>query len=176
MAPLETEPGQGARGPAVKLDRPQLRRAAPSRLDEPHEYDFSEQVGHLLRRAYQRHLAIFQANACEPQITSTQFVTLCTLRDRGPSNQTDIIAATGIDQATIRGIVERLKQRGLVEFQSDPHDRRKVIVTLTGSGTELLQRMIPRAQQISELTMGDLNAAERAALMFTLKKMLGRTD
>ena len=96
------------------------------------------------------------------------------MRDRGPSNQTDIITATGIDQATIRGIIERLKQRGLVEFQSDPHDRRKVIVVLTDSGAELLHRMIPRAHHISELTMGELNPGERAAVIFTLKKMLGR--
>ena len=154
--------------------RPPAQRPSEVPLPRQEEYDFSEQIGHLLRRAYQRHLAIFQANACEPQITSTQFVTLCTLRDQGAANQTEIVAATGIDQATIRGIVERLKRRGLVAFQSDPHDRRKVIVVLTGTGKALLERMIPCAERISELTMGTLNAAERAAIMFALRKMIGR--
>src|SRR4051812_959331 len=49
------------------------------RTDEPGPYVFTEQVGYLLRRAYQRHLAIFQANAGDPQITAVQFSTLCAL-------------------------------------------------------------------------------------------------
>jgi DNA-binding MarR family transcriptional regulator len=136
-------------------------------------YDFSQQIGHLLRRAYQRHLAIFQAHAVDTQLTSTQFVTLCALRDHGPSPQTELIRATGIDQATIRGIIERLAKRGLLAFLSDPHDRRKVILTLTEAGRELLGRMVPNALMISELTMGALNPAERAAVVFTLRKMIG---
>lgn len=144
----------------------------PGRSDDALDYDFSEQVGHLLRRAYQRHLAIFQANAADPQLTSTQFVTLCALRDGGPSAQADLIRATGIDQATIRGIVDRLGRRGLVGFQSDPRDQRKVIVNLTPAGGALLDLMIPRALAISELTMGGLNPAERAAIMFALRKMI----
>ncbi len=135
-------------------------------------YDFSEQVGHLLRRAYQRHLAIFQAHAADPQLTSTQFVVLCALRDHGASAQADLIRATGIDQATIRGIVDRLGKRGLVGFQSDPRDQRKVIVSLTAAGGAVLDQMIPQAEAISELTMGALNPAERAAIMFALRKMI----
>lgn len=54
-------------------------------------YDVTEQVGHLLRKAYQRHTAIFQQQACDPQLTSIQFVTLCALRDHGPSSQAELI-------------------------------------------------------------------------------------
>ncbi len=140
------------------------------------EYVFSEQIGHLLRRAYQRHLAIFQDNAAELNLTSTQFVTLCALRDNGPGPQTELIQATGIDQATIRGIVERLGKRGLVEFQTDPADRRKTIVGLTASGLALLEQMTPKALRISELTMGGLNPAERVAVAFALRKMISGAD
>ena len=42
-------------------------------------YHVTEQVGHLLRKAYQRHLSIFQTNASDPDLTSVQFVTLCAL-------------------------------------------------------------------------------------------------
>jgi hypothetical protein len=34
-------------------------RQPPTELAVPDSYVFSEQVGHLLRKAYQRHLAIF---------------------------------------------------------------------------------------------------------------------
>lgn len=135
-------------------------------------YVFSDQIGHLLRRAYQRHLAIFQANTAGLNLTSTQFVTLCALRDNGPCPQTGLIEATGIDQATIRGIIERLGKRGLVEFQTDPADRRKTIVAITEQGLSLAEQMTPKAQQISELTMGELNPAERIAVTYVLRKMI----
>ncbi|MBV4499526.1 MarR family winged helix-turn-helix transcriptional regulator [Pseudomonas shirazensis] len=135
-------------------------------------YDVTEQVGHLLRKAYQRHTAIFQQNACDPQLTSIQFVTLCALRDHGPSSQAELIKATAVDQATIRGIVDRLKARELVQLSPDPSDKRKVIVELTETGAALLDAMIPCARQISQLSMGCLNAGEQVAILFLLRKMI----
>ncbi len=134
-------------------------------------YDFSEQIGHLLRKAYQRHVAIFQRNVCEPQLTGVQFVTLCAVRDAGPSSLSELVQATAVDQATIRGIVERLKARALITLSSDAEDRRKVLVDLTPAGRQLVGDMVPHARRISELTMAGLNPAERLALLFLLRKM-----
>lgn len=136
------------------------------------DYVFSDQIGHLLRRAYQRHLAIFQRNACDPQLTSVQFVTLCAIRDNGPSSLIELVKSTAIDQATIRGIVDRLKARGLISQTSDAQDRRKVINCLTDEGRQLLEEMVPCARRISELTMGQLNPAERLAVTHVLQKMI----
>lgn len=77
-----------------------------------------------------------------------------------------------MDQATIRGIVDRLKARELVQLSPDPSDRRKVIVELTDNGAALLDEMIPCARQISELSMGSLNAGERVAILYLLRKMI----
>jgi MarR family transcriptional regulator, lower aerobic nicotinate degradation pathway regulator len=139
-------------------------------LDPP--YLVTDQIGYLLRRAYQRHLALFQANASDPQITSVQFTALCALRDGGPQSQTELVRATFIDQATIRGILERLKSRGLLSISKDLGDARKVIYSLTAQGDKILRAMIPAAMQTSEDTFGNLNPAERAALVFTLRLMI----
>lgn len=135
-------------------------------------YVFSDQIGFLLRRAYQRHMAIFQANTGDAELTSVQFSTLCALRDKGPQSQSELVKATGVDQATIRGIIDRLKTRRLVSLAKDQVDGRKVIVALTATGVAMLDRMIPRAAEITELTFGSLNPAERTALIFTLRQML----
>jgi DNA-binding MarR family transcriptional regulator len=135
------------------------------------EYDFSEQVGHLLRRAYQRHVAIFQQTIPDSQLTASQFVVLCAVRDREPCSLSDIIKPTAIDQATIRGIVERLKLRELIAVAHDPQDRRKVLVTVTPTGHALIEQTIPFAHLISERTYGGLNPAERVAIMYLLRKM-----
>jgi DNA-binding MarR family transcriptional regulator len=135
-------------------------------------YVFSEQVGHLLRKAYQRHMAIFQQNVGDSQLTAVQFVTLCAVRDHGPSSLTELVKATAVDQATIRGIVERLKARELITLEPDPEDRRKVIVGLTTDGDRLVQQTVPCAARISELTMSNLNPAEQVAVLFLLRKMI----
>ncbi|WP_258589859.1 MarR family winged helix-turn-helix transcriptional regulator [Mesorhizobium sp. AR02] len=132
-------------------------------------YVFSDQVGYLLRRAYQRHLAIFQANAGDPQLTAVQFSTLCALKESGPQSQSELVKATSVDQGTIRGIVDRLKDRGLIAFSKDPADARKVIVSITAAGLQLLERTVPHALEITELTMKHLNPAERMALLHTLR-------
>lgn len=135
-------------------------------------YDFSEQVGHLLRKAYQRHMAIFQQNIGNSQLTAVQFITLCAVRDHGPSSLSELIKATAVDQATIRGIVERLQARDLVTLKPAEQDKRKVIVSLTESGTQLVHETAPHALQVSELTMSRLNPAERVALLYVLRKMV----
>jgi DNA-binding MarR family transcriptional regulator len=135
-------------------------------------YNVTEQVGHLLRKAYQRHLTIFQENAFDPNLTSVQFVTLCALRDNGPSSQSELVRATAIDQGSIRGIIERLTARKLISIGKDPHDGRKVIMSLTRAAETLLDQMIPRARLISELTMADLNPAERVALLYLLRRVI----
>ncbi|WP_435693859.1 MarR family winged helix-turn-helix transcriptional regulator [Rhizobium lusitanum] len=140
------------------------------------DYDVTQQVGHLLRRVYQRHLSIFQDNASDPNLTSVQFVTLCALRDHGPSSQTELVKATAVDQGTIRGIIERLSARGLITTSGDEQDGRKIIMSLTPAAEDLLEEMIPAAHLISELTMADLNPAERVALLYLLRRILTYHD
>lgn len=134
-------------------------------------YRVKEQVGHLLRRAYQRHLAIFQKLAEDHNVTSVQFVTLCVLKDIGPCSQRTLVEATAIDQATIRGITERLEARGFIETGRDQSDGRKVVMSIRPDGERLLEAMYPRGHLISERTLEPLSAVEQVALLYLLRKI-----
>ncbi|MCC6868960.1 MAG: winged helix-turn-helix transcriptional regulator [Burkholderiales bacterium] len=137
------------------------------------EYRFTDQIGHLLRRAYQRHVAIFQETVPDTQLTAAQFVVLCTLRDEGSCRVPRIVEATAIDEASVRGIVERLKWRGLVTATHEPGDARRTEVALTPAGRSLVEQTVPIAEQISELTFGTLTADERATVVGLLRKLAG---
>jgi DNA-binding MarR family transcriptional regulator len=139
-------------------------------------YDFTEQVGHLLRRAYQRHVAIFQQTIPDSQLTAGQFVVLCAIQEHESCSLSEIVRATAIDQATVRGIIERLKSRELIVVSHDARDRRKVVVLLSPTGLALIEEVVPFAQDISERTMGGLNPAERVALVYLLRKMSDLDD
>lgn len=134
-------------------------------------YNFSEQVGHLLRRAYQRHTALFQQIIPDTQLTAAQFVVLCAVRDCGAGSLSQIVKHTAIDQATIRGVIDRLKVRKLVVVRHDEMDRRKVLVSLTDAGASLVESMVPFAFEITEKTFKGFNPAERWALIYLLNKM-----
>jgi DNA-binding MarR family transcriptional regulator len=124
----------------------------PDSQAETADYQFSEQVGHLLRRAYQRHVALFQQTIPDSQLTAAQFVVLCAVRDQGACSLSEVVRITAIDQATVRGVMERLKTRDLLVVAQDVSDRRKVMV-------------------ITADTFGDLNPAERVAMIYLLRKM-----
>jgi DNA-binding MarR family transcriptional regulator len=112
---------------------------------DPSKYDFTRQIGFLLRRAYQRHVAIFQQTLPESQLTAAQFVVLLTARDHGPCEVPAIVEATSIDEASVRGIVERL-WRKLLHAEHEPGDA-TMLVSLAPAGHDLLERTVPFAQQ-----------------------------
>jgi DNA-binding MarR family transcriptional regulator len=140
------------------------------------QYKFGQQVGHLLRRAYQRHTAIFQRLCPDPQLTSVQLAVLCALSERQASSLSEIGRAAAIDLATTRGVVERLEQRKLIALLADKTDKRKVIVVLEEAGRRLLQEILPHAHQITRQTTSSLNPAELVALDFLLRKLVEVND
>jgi DNA-binding MarR family transcriptional regulator len=135
------------------------------------QYRFSDQIGHLLRRAYQRHVAIFKETVPDSQLTAAQFVVLCAVRDRGSCGVHDIVRATAVDEPSVRAIVERLKWRELLSIAQEPGDGRHLQVSLTAAGSSLVDQTVPIAEQISELTFGDLDDDERNTLVALLRKI-----
>lgn len=135
------------------------------------EYKFEEQVGYLLRRAYQRHTAIFQRLCPDPQLTQVQLAVLCAAYERGESSLTEIGRSAAIDPATTRGIVERLQERELVALVPSKSDKRKVMVVIQRAGRQLLKDVVADAAQITRQTLSSLNPAEQVALLFLLKKL-----
>ena len=139
----------------------------------PNDYRFTEQIGHLLRRAYQRHMAIFRETVPDSQLTASQFVVLCSIRDLGGGEVADIVGATAIDEPSVRGIIERLKWRNLVAVDHEPGDTRHMTVRLTQEGSDLVGQTVPFALEISDLTFGDLDRSERSTLLALLRRISG---
>ena len=146
-------------------------KAVARRLELDMAYRLEDQVGFWLRRAYQRHMAIFAAAMGDLDLTSTQFAALVKLHDQGATAQTELGRLTGMDRATISGVVSRLQKRGLVRLRPDPEDGRTRIVALTDAGADLLGRALARVGQVSEQTLAPIGAKEADALRETLRKL-----
>ena len=75
-----------------------------------------------------------------------------------------------MDAAGIKGTVDRLTRRGLVETRQDPEDGRRLLVAPTDAGRALTTETAPRALAVSEATLAPLDARERAQLQALLTK------
>ena len=132
-------------------------------------YRLQEQVGFFLRRANQRHLAIFAAHIAD--LTPPQFAVLVTLRDVGEISQNQLGGLVGMDAATVKGVIDRLQARGLVMVGRHDGDRRRRLVSLSGDGRKTVDRRIPSAFAITAETLAPLTAREAGTLVRLLARI-----
>ncbi len=132
-------------------------------------YRLDDQAGFLLRRALQRHLALF-ARAI-PELTSMQFATLAKLAEAGALSQNALGRLTAMDAATIKGVVDRLGKRALVQTENDKTDRRRTIVSLTEEGRALFEALEERARAVTAETLAPLTESEQAMFLHLLRKL-----
>jgi len=133
-------------------------------------YVLEDQIGFLLRLASQRHGTIFQANAIDG-ITPTQFSALIKISDVGECSQNHLGRLAGMDVATIKGVVDRLGNKGLVKSRPDPEDKRRVLVSLSKEGNALAAEMKKAGQAITADTLEPLSAQEQKTLLKILRKI-----
>lgn len=132
-------------------------------------YRLQDQVGFVLRKAHQRHVAIFASKISD--LTPPQFAALAKLADVGDCSQNQLGQLIAMDAATIKGVIDRLKARGLVSLAAHDEDRRRLVVTLTPEGRATLDRLVPLALSITAETLAPLNAREAATLLKLLAKL-----
>lgn len=135
------------------------------------EYVLDDQPGFLLRVALRRHTTVFTTKMIE-SLTPPQFSTLAKLREVGPCSQNHLGRLVYYDSATITGVIDRLRKRGLIKSYEDPLDRRRNAIDLTEKGRRIADEAIIAISKISSETFAPLTAAERSTLTQLLKKII----
>ncbi len=134
------------------------------------DYVLEDQVGFRMRRANQRHLAIFATHI--PDLTPPQFAALVKLCDLGQTSQNALGRATAMDAATIKGVVDRLRRKGYVAATPDPADRRRMHLTPTCAGRAARDDLVQRADRITAETLAPLTSGERRQFLRLLAKLM----
>ena len=143
----------------------------PRGMTAKDSYILERQAGHLLRRAHQRHSAIFQENIGDAQLTPLQFAVLVKLRDLKEVSQNHLGRLTAMDAATMQGVIKRLASRGLIERRPDPNDRRRLILSLSEKGSSLVEALVSNGSGITAQTLQPLSAAEQKTFLDLLAKL-----
>jgi MarR family transcriptional regulator, lower aerobic nicotinate degradation pathway regulator len=152
------------------MPRTSTRPKAPAkRLQQA--YRLEDQVGFLLRRAYQRASSNLVERIGVHDLTAPQFATLARLYERGPLSQNLLGRLVAMEPANIRDVVLRLKKRRLVACTRDADDARLNLVNLTASGMSLIEKLIPIEIECTAFTLASFNAREKRILYELLERL-----
>jgi DNA-binding MarR family transcriptional regulator len=141
----------------------------PSKTNEL-AYKLEDQIGFMLRVASQRHAAIFQKHVGE-KLTPTQFTALIRLAEAGKTSQNHLGRLAAMDVATIKGVVDRLKTKGLVSSEPDKVDKRRSVISLSAQGAALISELTQAGTQITAQTLASLTPKEQKTLLNLLGKI-----
>lgn len=148
--------------------KPEIKTAPASM---PDGYVLEDQVGHLIRRAHQRHTALFIAMIGDAQVTPTQYAALVKLYEMGELSQNHLGRLTAMDPATIQGVIRRLTGRKLISHRPDKNDKRRRCLSLTSSGREMVERLLTNGPKVSKATLDPLSPAEQQQFLALLKRI-----
>jgi DNA-binding MarR family transcriptional regulator len=92
-----------------------------------------------------------------------------------PMSMSALAERLGIDASYVTAIADQLEERGLIERQPHPTDRRVKSLALTPEGRRMRERLA--GELWTDVPILDaLSAAERAQLRGLLEKSMGRAD
>jgi len=107
-------------------------------------------------------------------ITPPQIMMLFRLYKLGLCKLSQLAECLEVKPSSITVMIDRLEKSGYVARQSDPNDRRIVLVQLTDKGHEVLKETGKLRDQALEPLVKDLTEAELVTLVETFEKITSK--
>jgi MarR family transcriptional regulator, temperature-dependent positive regulator of motility len=136
-----------------------------------HPEALSRFTGSLVRRAQQRHLAVWQSEV-STEITSVQYAALEILHRTPGVNQRQLGDELDVDRSTIADLVARMVRNELIERTDDPVDKRSYVLYLTQAGKKQLSSLRPRVEEVERILTAKLSPADSKTLRRLLLALL----
>ena len=108
-------------------------------------------------------------------LTEARFTTVLLIYrleiEQGQAAPSELADLAGIGRAAMSQLLDGLADAGWIDRQTDPADRRRVVVRLTAKSRRRLEQFLPRHYERIRQVLGKLTKAERASLLALLDKV-----
>ena len=88
----------------------------------------------------------------------------------------DLVAHSGRDKAQLAKLVKSLRERGLLDAETDAADRRSVRLRLSAAGLAVQEALHAEARVLNERAVAGLSAQEQAQLVTLLTQVKANLD
>ena len=120
-------------------------------------------------------VALHLAEHAELDVTQAEAHVLSYLHDRGSARINEIHAAFGHRRSTLTSVLDRLESRELLKRETDPDNRRTVLVTLTRSGSLLSAKIVIALGELEGHALRGCSAADLATFVRLLDRFAPAT-
>lgn len=132
--------------------------------------------GFLLKRCHQVSVAFFLDECRDFQMTPSQYGALYVLAQYPGIDQIALGRLTGLDRSTAGLVLKLLSQRGLIERQINPRDKRRMRLKLSAEGQRVLTAMAGAAKRAQERSLAGLPKDKRALFLDLMESYLAGHD
>ena len=109
-------------------------------------------------------------------LKTTEWRIMAVLGDHGALTQRQLSQQTLMDKVPVNRACKRLEDRGLVQRSPNASDGRSHHLELTDTGRSLYDAIVPAALASEARLEANLSAAERAAVMALLAKLIAAAE
>ncbi|NRR33119.1 MarR family transcriptional regulator [Oxalobacteraceae bacterium] len=128
-------------------------------------------VGYNCKRAYLHIKPMFDKRMAKYDLRPVDFTVLSLLKANPNISQKRLSGAIHVSPPNLATLLDRLEQRGLLERQRNPLDKRSQTLVLTEEGLRLCAKAEKTASELEASASSALSDAERAELIRLLQKI-----
>ncbi len=128
-------------------------------------------IGFELRRTDRAVEADLQARLASVGLQIGMWLYLRALWHEDGLTQSELSQRVGVSKPTVLDHLRRMEQRGLVHFERDSVDKRRVMVFLTPEGQALEAKLLPLAHTNHQAALAGFDAEEIEALYAALRRI-----
>ena len=127
----------------------------------------------LISRAHARATGLLQEGfaADGDRLRGYHYRLLAALDEQGPASQAALGRGTGIDRSDVTAALVELEERGLVQRNVNPADRRRNVVSITAAGARRLAELDTVVDKIQERLLAPLSEDERRQFITLIRRI-----
>ena len=158
--------------------RAALTTSLPELLVDGSDQQFRSLV-HSLFGFLIRHQTLREGHAAVIGLPGIEFTTLISIRHLAALGDVHVKAVADhlhLSGAFVTTVTNKLEIKDLIKKSAHPVDRRRLSLTVTPRGAELLERLAPTQMQVNDVQFGCLSAREFQQLLDVVQRLVETSD